>query len=82
MAAHSPTRRALHRCIRIGRGGVGSSRTNSPYTSRPWARSIPRSWDGMASPRTAKGLRPGPANVSGANASVISSTVKYCSARR
>ena len=60
--AQSPIRRRLQRWIRIGCGGVGSSLVNSACRSRPWARSMCRSWEGMASPRAA------------ANPSVISST--------
>ena len=69
MAAHSPTRRALQRWIRIGRGGLGSSRMNSACRSRPWALSRWRSWEGMARPRAA------------ANPSVISSTENWRRAR-
>jgi hypothetical protein len=66
---HSPTRRAVQRCTRIGWGGDGSSLTNSACRSRPCSRSIRRNWDGSASPRAA------------ASASVTSSTLNRRSAR-
>jgi hypothetical protein len=40
IAVHTPTRRALHRCIRIGCGGLGSSLMNSGYGSRLASRCI------------------------------------------
>ena len=57
-----PNRRRLNRWLEMGAGRSGSRSRNSACTSRPWARIMWRSWDGMASPRVA------------ANASVISST--------
>ncbi len=67
--AQSPTRRGLHRWMLIGRGGAGSSLTNSACRSRPFSRISRRSCDGNASPRAA------------ANPSLISSTVNWRSAR-
>jgi hypothetical protein len=68
-SARSPIRRALQRWTRIGCGGVGSRRMNSACRSRPFSRSIRRSWDGSASTRAA------------ANASLISSTENWRRAR-
>ncbi|HEX2158734.1 MAG TPA: phosphatase PAP2 family protein [Actinomycetes bacterium] len=62
LAMPSQLRRMLKRWIEMGAGRSGSRSRNSACRSRPWARSMWRSWDGMASPRVA------------AKASVISST--------
>src|SRR4030095_799800 len=55
IAAHSPTRRALHRWIGIVWGGLGRSLATPGYGSRLSARSMWRSWDGRASPHARPG---------------------------
>jgi len=62
-------RRGVKRWMATGLGGSGSSCRNSACRSRPWARSIRRSWDGMVRPRVA------------ANASLISWTENWRRAR-